>query len=365
MGNFYKQRINEYFSFFKKDRDGVMVLIILIILTIVGNYIISGIDLKPRYDTSKIKQTYEEWERKQKRNDFSPVLFKFNPNNVSQDRLDSLSIPEFVKKNIIRYRNAGGSFVHASDLRKIYGMNDSIYQLLEPYLMLPDKSEIEKDKEQNFVIEPFVGNFDPNYARPEELARFGFNKFQISNIVRYRNRGGIFTKPNDVLKIYGVDSAFYRSIKKHINIEKALNSYAENNSVPKVCVELNTADSLDLIQLKGIGPVFASRIIKYRNLLGGFYSKDQLLEVYGFPEETFTSLKDNFSVDTLEIEKLRINFVEFADLIRHPYLKRENVQAILNYRQNNGPLLNEKQILINGLLDSVSYKNMKPYLTCR
>ncbi len=365
MGKSFKKMIKRYFAFLKKDRDGVMVLIALILFAIVGHVIVSRIEVKPNYDLIPVIQAFEKWENEQKEKGSSSVLFKFNPNTVSESRLDSLTIPDVIKKNIIKYRNAGGKFGNIFDLRKIYGMNDSIYKLLEPYLILPDKSKAQENIEQNSTAKTFVGYFDPNVALPEELSRFGFSHFQISNIIHYRERGGIFTNPHDVLKIYGIDSSFFLSVLKHIKIKEEFECYIDEELLPKVCVELNTADSLDLVKLRGIGPVYASRILKYRDLLGGFYSTDQLLEVYGFPEETYTALKEYFSVDTFKVEKLRINFVEYSDLIRHPYMKKESVQTILNYRQNRGPFFFKEQILNMGLLDSVSYVKISPYLTCR
>ena len=141
--------------------------------------------------------------------------------------------------------------------------------------------------------------------------------------------------------------------------------FEEENSSPPLLIELNSADSLQLISLKGVGSVFASRILKYRELLGGYYSATQLLEVYGFPEETFFSIKENVFTDTMKVEKIRINFVDFSELLRHPYLKKMHVEAILNYRQKNGPFISNDQVLKAGLIDTTTFVTLLPYLTCR
>jgi DNA uptake protein ComE-like DNA-binding protein len=132
-----------------------------------------------------------------------------------------------------------------------------------------------------------------------------------------------------------------------------------------ILIELNSADSLDLLQLAGIGPVIASRILKYRNLLGGFYGKQQLLEVYGFPEETYHAISENLTIDSLQVKQLRINFSGYAELIRHPYFEKRNVEAILNFRENNGPFLSQEQLLAEGLIDTATYAVIRPYITCR
>lgn len=102
---------------------------------------------------------------------------------------------------------------------------------------------------------------------------------------------------------------------------------------PPVIVEINTADSAALVGLYGIGAVFADRILKYRGLLGGFYSTDQLLEVYGMDSVRFNQIKERIRVDTGLVRKIHINKDEFKSLLRHPYLDYETVKAIVNYRQ--------------------------------
>lgn len=345
----------------KNDRNGIVVLMVLINLTIAGHYLVEKIEIKPRGDLTHMVKVFEEWEKEKMDESESLKLFYFNPNSVSAKQLDSLNLPQFIKNNIFRYREAGGEFNRATDLQKIYGMNDSIFDEIKPWLLLPEKEQTNVKKEVMSGNNLSEGNFDPNSASADELAQFGFNEFQSSNVEKYRAKGGQFHVPEDVMKIYGVDSAFFLSVKEHIKI----NETNEENSQKDILVELNSADSLELVNLRGIGPVFAARIIKYRNLLGGFASLNQLLEVYGFPEETFNQLKKNFVVDTVGVKKVRLNFAEYADLIRHPYLKRNHVEAILKYRDKHGAFSSEQELQANGLIDSVTYLRIKPYITCR
>ena len=139
-------------------------------------------------------------------------------------------------------------------------------------------------------------------------------------------------------------------------------NYKETNSTALIKIELNSADSVELTKLNGIGPVFASRIIRYRNLLGGFYKKEQLLEVYNFPEETFKSLENKIDADPNKIKKIPLNLATFADLLRHPYLNREQVQAIINYRNKNGAYQSINDLTQNNILDSLTFLKVEPYL---
>ncbi|MDR1557749.1 MAG: helix-hairpin-helix domain-containing protein [Tannerellaceae bacterium] len=93
-------------------------------------------------------------------------------------------------------------------------------------------------------------------------------------------------------------------------------------------VELNTADTTTLKKVPGIGSVFAGRIVKYRALLGGFYSVAQLREVYGIDEERYLSLQNWFYADTSFLAKLAVNHLSPDALARHPYLSYKQAYAL-------------------------------------
>lgn len=103
-------------------------------------------------------------------------------------------------------------------------------------------------------------------------------------------------------------------------------------------IEINTADTAQLIKLRGIGPVFAGRILNYRALLGGFFSCEQLMEVYGMDSLRYDGIRNNVHASTSFIKKIDINNAEFKKLLRHPYLDYETVKVICNYRDRTGPI---------------------------
>lgn len=97
-------------------------------------------------------------------------------------------------------------------------------------------------------------------------------------------------------------------------------------------LDLNEADSLSLVKLKGIGPYYAHKIIKYRERLGGFTSASQLKEV----NMTYFNVDSNlhlFAVKPGAIRKKDLNTMEFRDVLRHPYLEYEEVKLIFNARR--------------------------------
>lgn len=103
-------------------------------------------------------------------------------------------------------------------------------------------------------------------------------------------------------------------------------------------VELNQADSLTLQKVPGIGPVFSRRIIKYRDLLGGFYAVHQLAEVYGIDAEKYAALEPWFTVDTTLIRPLAVNQADYRTLIRHPYLNKQQTKILLRLIERKGKL---------------------------
>jgi DNA uptake protein ComE-like DNA-binding protein len=278
--------------------------------------------------------------------------------------LDSLNIPELVKRNMLNYRKAGGRFSSRGQVQKIYGMNDSIFSAIEAYISIPEKTESETTRE-SVREQQISGFFDPNNADLNQLTQFGFNRFQAGNIIEYRRKAGVFKTKSDLLKIYGIDSSFYKTIENHIQINNPKESPIASYQPVLFNIELNSADSTDLLKLNGVGSVFANRILKYRDLLGGFYSTSQLLEVYNFSEESFQKIESSVSADTLLIKKIRLNFAEYKDLIRHPYFSKKQAEAVLRYRQKNGSFKDIFQIKTNDLVDAETFSRIRPYLSCR
>lgn len=103
-------------------------------------------------------------------------------------------------------------------------------------------------------------------------------------------------------------------------------------------VELNQSDSLTLQKVPGIGPVFSRRIIKYRDLLGGFYTVHQLAEVYGIDADKYAALEPWFTVDTALIRPLIVNQADYRTLIRHPYLNKQQTKILLRLIERKGKL---------------------------
>lgn len=127
-------------------------------------------------------------------------------------------------------------------------------------------------------------------------------------------------------------------------------------------IDINSCDSAALESLPGIGPVLSSRIIKFRNLIGGYISVDQLSEVYGMPEETLKLNSANLYADTSKIRKIRINSAGFRELIRHPYFKKEEVPDIIKYRKLKGEIKGIDELVENKIISAETRAKIKFYI---
>jgi DNA uptake protein ComE-like DNA-binding protein len=111
-------------------------------------------------------------------------------------------------------------------------------------------------------------------------------------------------------------------------------------------VELNTADTVILKKVPGIGTTFAKRIIGYRNLLGGYYSVTQLSEVYGIDEDKYNALTPWFSADPSLIFRLNVNKLSQDSLRRHPYIDYGQAKIIVQLRRQKGKLAGWENLLL-------------------
>lgn len=142
------------------------------------------------------------------------------------------------------------------------------------------------------------------------------------------------------------------------------NSYkqASNKFPAGTVIELNQVDTLTLKKIPGIGSTFARRIVGYRELLGGFYTVEQLAEVYGIDEERYNALHTWFKVDTTCIQPLRVNQLSFKELLRHPYLNTSQVRQIERLRRK-APLQSWNDLILLEEFSAIDRQRLRPYLS--
>jgi DNA uptake protein ComE-like DNA-binding protein len=144
-------------------------------------------------------------------------------------------------------------------------------------------------------------------------------------------------------------------------------AFSRSDSVPQArkkpkIIELNSADSNLLDELPGIGPSFARRIIKYREMLGGYMNAGQLKEVYGMDSARLSGFIRQIRLDTTALRKLDINRATFKELLAHPYLEYEQVKAIAKYRDKKGFIGSPGELWAAGVLADSLLTCLLPYL---
>ena len=127
-------------------------------------------------------------------------------------------------------------------------------------------------------------------------------------------------------------------------------------------IEINQADSLELISIKGIGPFYAKQILKYRNELGGFYSYNQYSEIWGLENLDIEKFKQQTIIDTLYISKINVNTIELEQLKTHPYLNYKQAKMIVNYRIQHGDFKQVKDIQKIRPISQEIFRKIAPYL---
>ena len=153
---------------------------------------------------------------------------------------------------------------------------------------------------------------------------------------------------------------------QQVSTETPVRSIVQNRAPAArqiIMIEINGCDSTELLRLPGIGAVLSSRIVRYRNLLGGFASTEQLQEVYGLRPETFNSIKDMITVDTTLIDKINVNTADFRRFSRLPYFERQEINDLLKYRNTNGQIHNINELIENSILSDDKAAKIKPYLS--
>ena len=215
-------------------------------------------------------------------------------------------------------------------------------------------------------LSPFT--FNPNQLPSEQWSRMGLKDWQIKMIKNYEAKGGKFYKKEDFKRMFCITPSEYAILEPYISIPELKNEFADRKpevkeAKKKVMIDLNTADSVTLLALYGIGPSYARRIVKYRDLLGGYYSKMQLLEVYGFDQERLDMIDANCEVGNGVIRKINVNTVKTEELKKHPYFNYYTAKAIVDQRIILKRYTSLDQIRVIPLIREELFAKIKNYLS--
>ena len=227
---------------------------------------------------------------------------------------------------------------------------------------------------QQSKVEKHLVAFDPNTADSSVLLGLGLQEWQVANIYKYRAAGGVYRRPQDFARLYGLTRKQYKELEPYIHISEdylaasTMYNYepaAERDTIkspvkikPLERVAVNAADTNMLKKVPGIGSHFARKIVQYRQRLGGFYDIHQLLEIEDFPESSLTY----FVIPNENLRKIHINTATLNELKKHPYVGYFRARAIVDYRRLKGPLKSLQDLKLLKDFPPQAIKRLEPYV---
>ena len=280
-----------------------------------------------------------------------------NPNAWTQNDWKSIGLSEKQIKTVVNYKNKLGGFKSKEQLFNCYVFDDFHKKLLDSVVNFKDKLKIDNSKQHFFKIYQLEKPnyqlntlYDSLYYNKQDGNHCYFLKYTVSNIKEHFNNKSVNEKDVDKLLIDLDELTLLSKPKNRINYEK-------------VYIDMNTADTNHWKSLKGIGSKRANRIVKYRKLLGGFVSKNQLSEVYGLSDSLVEEIKLKLMLDSSKLNKININNASKKELASHPYISWNLANAIMNYKVQHGYYDSLSKIKQIHLVNDDLYRKIVPYIS--
>jgi len=301
--------LTEWFSFFRSERLGIIVLIIILLFVIIlprffQNNEISTEDiglLKKEMDVFLAGMETKPAQIK------SDTLFMFDPNTADSASLVLLGFTVRQAKSIVNYRNKGGKFYDKESFRKSFVVSEEMFARLYYHIDIKSVSRPTKEK--------------------------------------------IYEKPAST---------------KNTSSPVVTNSESDDKREPTVKkvskIELNTADIDELQKFYGIGEYYAKKIFDYRSKLGGFYKAEQLLEISGIDSTRFAGFYNQIAIDTSFIKRMKINAVSENELAKHPYINNYTAKAIIKYRKFKGTITSGSEMIKEKVITEEQLRKISAYL---
>ena len=302
----------KYLSFSRGQRVGIIVLITFILIAIALNFAL------PLFFTSNDNTN----------DDFLDEAKTFRENLQSLDSIRQVERQrQYEERYVKRYEN-----------------------------QYPKNEKKTDKKDENYTL--FA--FDPNKVDSAAFIKLGLKPYTVSAILNYRKKDGVFRTNADFAKIYSVTPEKFAELEPYITI-KFLEEAKIN--AQNVIVELNSADTTELMQVKGIGRGYARSIVRFRNETGGFISVEQLQEVYGMRPENYERIRPFCIVNANLVQKIKINTASVDHLNRHPYLDFYQSKAAYELRREKGKLKNFDELKSLKEFTPETLAKIQPYLS--
>ena len=277
---------------------------------------------------------------------------------------------------------SGGNFWLRTKQREALPLSASDGGRIDSFLAsVKEKPRVWKRSRQTRqpAVQVTLRPFDPNTADSAMLRSLGLSAFIARNVVRYRERGGVFRTPESFSRMYGLTPGQYEELRPYIHIHERFALPERDTALRKepilsrdslpyqiiekypegTVVQLNEADTSALKRVPGIGSGLARMIVAYRNRLGGFYAVSQLQEIPYID----ASVNRWFTVEPVRIRQLEVNRAGLDRLRSHPYMDFYKAKAIIEYRRKRGKLKGISQLALFEEFSEDDLNRLKPYLS--
>jgi competence protein ComEA len=260
------------------------------------------------------KREYKRFERGGARYPKVPqvALSPFDPNALSAEGWEARGVPHFVAGRIVKYRDMAGGFKAKAQIKKMYGLEASVYDRLAPFMQLPDEMP-RRGARADYAAGSHDGKLPPFAANAEAASKYP-------------------RKPRNLQPF-----------------------------------DLNTADTTQLMQIRGIGSGRAKWVVKYRSQLGGFVREDQLSEVFVLRDapDLIDSLKKyTFVAPGFAPQLVAVNTASFDEMYEHPYIRKGLARIIVAYRKQHGPYKTADDLKGIPILKAEDLDRLRPYVKC-
>lgn len=298
------QWLKEYLSFHRSERRGIIALVFFLIGLISFN-IYQRIFWKPEWEemslkygpeilqfqdqldsVSKTEETPEPWIPK------SRELFRFDPNTLDSVGWNALGFSPKQTQSILKYRSAGAKFQKPDDLKKLFMIDDERYKELQPYVQIKplpetkskqkfeDKPKWEEQKHEPIVVEL-------NTVDSAALVKVkGIGPFFARVILEHREKLGGYRNKEQVLEVYGMDSAKYAVIENQLTADSTLCKR----------ININTATIKELLRHPYVNFNQAKAIVNYRDQHGPYKQLQDLKKIHLITEDSYLKISPYLKV---------------------------------------------------------------------
>lgn len=246
---------------------------------------------------------------------------------------------------------------------------DSLAMLLSSsnknwYIQSPKKSELN------------LRSFDPNTVSEGDLLEMGIRPALVSNLLAYREKVGNFQSVHDLKRLYNMRNEEYEILRPHIQLSKRKTTRRETQEIPNYqesnpkelnldfpYMDLNSCDTTELKEIRGIGSFYAKRIIRFRDALGGFHQLDQVKETRNLPDSVYQKIKPHLYLAEPIFHHIKVNSMNEEEIRKHPYINYQEARAIVRYRDQHGEFRSIGDLKKIHLLKDKDMKKLMPYIS--